>query len=152
MSNRQSFCAIFSLTFLLSFCSSESPESISTDMAMTNVQAQDEDELKEIQELQNQIRRDKFDQILPQIMREYDIDMWIQVMREGNPDPIGADLGSNSGVFIFTDRGGDRIERAVLGQSSDAPIQFTLVRESGAYDIVTEDFPLVSHPSELELL
>jgi hypothetical protein len=151
MSTRHSFCATLSLSLFLSFCSSEKAESVSTDTELTGVQAQEEDELKELQELQNRIRRDKFDQILPQIMREYDIDMWIQVMREGNPDPIGADLGSNSGVFIFTDRGGDRIERAVLGQSSDAPIQFTLVRESGAYDIVTEDFPLVSHPSELEL-
>ena len=108
-------------------------------------------ESDEMRALMNQIRRDKFDVILPQIMREYKIDMWIQVMRESNPDPFGADLGSNSGDYIFTDRGGDRIERAVLGQSSDAPIQFTLVRESGAYDIVAKDFPLVDHPSRREL-
>jgi len=32
-------------------------------------------------------------------------------------DPFGAeDLGSTSGVFIFTDRGGDRIERATIGR------------------------------------
>jgi len=108
-------------------------------------------ESDEMRELMNRIRRDKFDLILPQIMREYKIDMWIQVMRESNPDPFGAELGSNSGVFIFTDRGGDRIERAVLGQSSDAPRQFTLVRESGTYDIVAKDFPLVDHPSRREL-
>ena len=147
MSNRQAFCAIFSLTFLLSFCSSESPESISTDMAMTNVQAQDEDELKEIQELQNQIRRDKFDQILPQIMREHDIDMWIHVMREGSPDPMRDELGSNNGVFVFTDRGGDRIERAVIGhrwkildQSLVRTPYWDVVQESGAYDIIAEEF------------
>jgi hypothetical protein len=32
-------------------------------------------------------------------------------------DPFGAEeLGSTSGVFIFTDRGGDRIERAIVGR------------------------------------
>ena len=114
MSTRQVCCAILSMFLLLSFCSSETAESVSTDTAMTNVQAQDEDEIKE---LQNQIRRDKFDIILPQIMREYKIDMWIQVMREGNPDPIGADLGSNSGVFIFTDRGGDWITDLMVSEN-----------------------------------
>ena len=107
---------------------------------MTSVQAQDEDEIKE---LQNQIRRDKFDQILPQIMREYDIDMWIHVMREGSPDFMGDELGSNNGVFIFTDRGDDRIERAVIGhrwRDSD------LVREGGAYDIIAEEVSRIEMP------
>ena len=50
-------------------------------------------------------------------MRENGIDMWIHVMREAIPDSFGADeLGSTSGVFVFTDRGGDRIERAILGR------------------------------------
>ena len=112
MSTRQAFFAIFSLTFLLSFCSSETPESISTDTAMTNVQAQEEYEIKGFI---NQIRRDKFDLILPQVMRDHNIDMWIHVMREGSPDPMRDELGSNNGVFVFTDRGGERIERAVIG-------------------------------------
>ena len=91
----------------------------------------------------HRIRRDKFDMVLPGVMRERDIDMWIHVMREAVPDPFGRDeLGSASGVFVFTDRGGDRIERAVLGRrwgvahrgfgGSDA----RLIEESGAYDIV----------------
>ena len=113
---------------------------------MTNVQAQEGAELKELQELQNQIRRDKFDQILPQIMREHDIDMWIQVMREGGPNPMRDVLGGNNGIFIFTDRGGDRIERAVIGhrwssgRSSGRTTFFDIVRESGAYDIIAEEF------------
>lgn len=84
----------------------------------------------DIQELMNQIRRDKFDIILPQIMRKHHIDMWIQVMREGNIDPFASNLGSESGVFIFTDHGGHRIERAVFGHVSD------LVKKCGAYDIL----------------
>ena len=60
----------------------------------------------------NQIRRDKFDVVLPQVMRENGVDMWIHVVREAIPDSFGAgELGSTSGVFVFTDRGGDRIER-----------------------------------------
>lgn len=85
-----------------------------------------------VKELMNQIRREKFDRILPQIMREQKIDMWIQVLREGNYDPLASNLGSESGVFIFTDRGGGRIERAVFDHASD------LVRECGAYDIVNK--------------
>ncbi len=64
----------------------------------------------------NQIRRDKFDLIVPKIMRDRGIDMWIHVMREPIADPFGEDLGSTSGVFIFTDDGGDRIERAIIGR------------------------------------
>ena len=33
----------------------------------------------------NQIRRDKFDVVLPQVMRENNVDMWIHVMREAIP-------------------------------------------------------------------
>ena len=132
------------MSLFLSFCSSETAQSVSTDTAMTNVRIQEEDELKE---LINQIRRDKYDLILPQVMRENNIDMWIQVMREGSFDPMRDELGSNNGVFIFTDRGGDRIERAVIGYrwkssdpSTDRIPYLVVVREGGAYDIIAEDF------------
>ncbi len=89
------------------------------------------------------IRRDKFDLVLPEIMRERGVDMWIHVMRESIPDSFGIDeLGSASGVFVFTDRGGDRIERAVLGRRWGATqrgwgeTDYRYVEESGAYDIV----------------
>jgi len=102
-----------------------------------------ETERDDLQELTNQIRREKFDLILPQVMRENNIDMWIQVFREGNPDPLSSNLGSKSGVFIFTDRGDDRIERAVFGHASD------LIEECGAYNIIAKPkfkFPLDSFP------
>jgi len=94
------------------------------------------------------IRRERFDLLLPRVMREKKIDMWIHVIRPwtwsgnefrrlegtgqnyrsiGSTDPLRYELGSNAGVFIFTDRGGDRIERVVFeGEVEDA----------GAYDIV----------------
>ena len=85
MSARQVFCAILSLTLLLSFCSSETSESLTTKTELTGVQAQENDELKE---WNNQIRRDKFDLVLPHIMKKNNIDMWIHVMREVTPSPL----------------------------------------------------------------
>jgi Xaa-Pro aminopeptidase len=83
-------------------------------------------------EIMNQIRRDKFDIILPKVMRENKIDMWITVMREGNYGPLYQDLGggyvSDFGYYIFSDRRGSRIERIVLG------IDGYEIQRSGAYD------------------
>ncbi|MGB3317814.1 MAG: M24 family metallopeptidase [Sphingopyxis granuli] len=66
-----------------------------------------------------QIRKDKLDLILPEAMRENGIDMWIVASREGHGDPNAAMLGGgyvgDIGYYIFTDRGGGRIERAALG-------------------------------------
>ena len=69
------------------------------------------------------IRKEKFDLVLPGAMRDNSIDMWIEVMMGGIDDPLALDLGVNSRIsvddtltfVIFTDRGGDRIERAILG-------------------------------------
>ena len=79
-----------------------------------------------------EIRREKFDLVLPEVMGENRIDMWITVVKEGLPDPLTEDLGGgyvgSIGYYIFTDRGGERIERAALGVSG-----YRLQR-SGAYD------------------
>ena len=97
-------------------------------------------------EMLNLIRREKFDVILPKAMRENKIDMWITMVKMGHRDPLAVDLGSGSpsdkwgvsdkwgkerlvGYYIFTDRGGDRIERAALGLHG-----YTL-DHCGAYDI-----------------
>jgi Xaa-Pro aminopeptidase len=86
----------------------------------------------------NVIRCEKFDFVLPQAMRENNIDMWIHVMgtkyvEEGNLDPLRLDLGGNTGYFIFTDRGHERIERAAFGSIENS------IENSGAYDIVKGD-------------
>jgi hypothetical protein len=82
-----------------------------------------------------QIRKDKFDLILPEVMRENGIKMWITTVREGDYGPLYDDMGrgypGDLGFYIFTDRGGDRIERAALGVGG------YLLEECGAYDIVT---------------
>ena len=136
MSNRMTMFFLLSAPFLLS----------------PGAEAQGVDDLVE---WNHRIRREKFDLVLPEVMRANDVDMWIHVMRETIPDPFGAEeLGSTSGVFVFTDRGGDRIERAVLGRRWGASQagetwrvtwETTLVEESGAYDII-QDPVLVKQP------
>ena len=80
----------------------------------------------------NQIRNDKFDLVLPEVMRENNIDMWIIMNREGSFDPLYPDMGEGyvglTGYYIFTDTGEERIERSVLGISG------YLLKEGGAYD------------------
>ena len=91
-------------------------------------------------ELMNQIRQEKFDLILPEVMRENGVDMWITVNREGFDDPLTEDFGKGYvltyGYYIFTDRGDNRIERAALG------IGTYLIEQNGAYDIIKQDFDL----------
>ncbi|HXH06454.1 MAG TPA: M24 family metallopeptidase [Vicinamibacterales bacterium] len=108
-----------------------------------------------------EIRRDKFDYILREAMRENDIDMWIVMMREGHYDPLYDDLGrgypGRVGYYVFTDRrpapaaaraeAGPsrfpaRIERAALGISGP------LLEGCGAYDIVTSSFDLRAFVAE----
>lgn len=99
-------------------------------------------------EMLDHIRREKFDLVLPGIMRSHGVDLWIHVIRpwtwSGNEqrqlegldlnyqsidsvDPLRYEFGSNAAVLVFTDRGGDRIERVVFEGE---------VEDVGAYDIV----------------
>jgi len=73
-------------------------------------------------EISCNIRKDKFDFVLPRAMRANNIDMWIVIDRGRGTQPM------RQGFFVFIDRGGDRIERLQLGGESD------LARECGAYD------------------
>ena len=82
-----------------------------------------------------QIRSDKFNYVLPEVMRENGIDMWIVTLQEQAYDPLYEDLGrgypgSLIGYYVFTDRGGARIERAALG------IGGYMLEQCGVYDIV----------------
>jgi len=109
----------------------------------TKLPTQEELEKLSIDEWNNQIRREKFDLVLPEAMRKHKVDMWIHIMRDSIKDQFGEeDLGSTSGVFVFTDLGGGRIERAVLGrrwgatqrQRGEGNLNF--LEECAAYDII----------------
>lgn len=143
--------AILSLSMIGSLCHAAATESAPTQHSSIQATALGEEEQKE---WNNKIRRERFDIVLPEAMRKNNVDMWIYVMRETIPDPFGSEeLGSTSGVFVFTDRGGGRIERAVLGRrwgasKSGGTWKVTwntkLVEECGCYDIVHD--PVVVWP------
>lgn len=159
MSTRKVLCMILCLSISLGLChlalaesrnnktkrnksvptDVEMAKSVPTELERVGQAAQEPYDLKE---WNNRIRREKFDIVLPYAMRKNNVDMWIHVMRVAIPDPFGAeDLGSTSGLFVFTDRGGDRIERAVLGRRWGATQRergepSRLVEESGVYDII----------------
>ncbi len=84
-------------------------------------------------EISCRIRSDKFDYVLPGAMRDNDIDMWIVIDKGRGTEPLFRDFGdptsNGNGIFIFTDRGGGRIERAVLGGEPDE------IKDCGVYDI-----------------
>jgi hypothetical protein len=82
-------------------------------------------------EMMKTIRKEKFDLVLPGAMRDNQVDMWIHVIRRGDLDPLSLDLGGQPGCpspslsvrclgfYVFTDRGSDRIERALFNVSGD---------------------------------
>ena len=84
-------------------------------MIVTSIGKAHDISAKATAEIMHLIRSEKFDLILPSAMRDNDVDMWIHATRVGRPDPMAMYFGSVDGYIIFTDRGGDRIERAVLG-------------------------------------
>ena len=171
MYTQHNYHAILSLSFLLTFCGTETAQPIS------KIKSTEEDQtIIEVynNEINNQIRREKFDLIVPNAMRKNNIDMWIHIMRDAisdlniqkdNPtyenDLFGAeDLGSSSGVFVFTDRGGDRIERAVIGrrwgatQRQRTEDKSHLIEKLGVYDIIHDPIfvaePLASPKTEYD--
>jgi Xaa-Pro aminopeptidase len=93
-----------------------------------------------------QIRQEKFDYVLPEAMRENGIAMWITVIREGDYGPLYEDLGrgypAEKAFYIFTDRGGERIERVALG------LDGYLLEECPVYDIVEGQADLRAFVSE----
>jgi len=85
-------------------------------------------------ETMKMIRKEKFDLVLPGAMRDNNIDMWINVMQDGHTDALSLDLGVNIRMsivettcfVIFTDRGDEGIECAVLGPGRGDPELYTI--------------------------
>jgi Xaa-Pro aminopeptidase len=97
-------------------------------------------EARERWERQCQIRRDKFDLVLPEAMRESGIDLWLVQVKEGHLEPLYDDLGrgyaTGIGYYLFSDRGGERVERLALG------IDGYLLEACGVYDAILGAFDL----------
>lgn len=85
------------------------------------------------------MRNDKLDLILPGAMRDNNVDMWIHVTRQGDPDPMAQQFGSTYGYLVFTDLG-DKIERAVFGgagavEKIDVRGSAAIARALSSYDL-----------------
>jgi Xaa-Pro aminopeptidase len=82
--------------------------------------------LREQADLQQQWLQYRLDSVLPGLMRENNVAMWIVAMREYNEDPVFWSLVSPTTMFarrrtiyVFTDRGPQRgVERLALGGGS----------------------------------
>ncbi|MDE0361947.1 MAG: hypothetical protein OXI74_12330, partial [Rhodospirillaceae bacterium] len=69
-------------------------------------------------EMSCNIRRDKFDYVLPTAMRRNGVDMWIVIDHGRGTEPLMLDLGIETaygqGIYIFHDSGEGRVERFAL--------------------------------------
>ena len=106
---------------------------------------------KQQYEILRLIRQEKFNHILPGAMRDAGVDMWIHSVQGGIRDPLALDLGGQIsfgvedtlGYYIFTDRGIDRIERAILGGYGDETIYDYFGSEKELYEYVRKRDPKV---------
>jgi len=87
--------------------------------------------LREQAALQQEWLRYRLDSVLPRLMRQYGVEMWIIPMREYNEDPIFWSLVSPTTffarrrtIYVFTDRGPGRggVERLALGGGSQGGV------------------------------
>jgi len=82
--------------------------------------------LREQDAIQQEWLKLRLERVLPALMREHKVQMWIIPMREYNEDPVFSSLVSSTTfaarrrtIFVFYDRGPDKgIERLALGGSS----------------------------------
>jgi Xaa-Pro aminopeptidase len=82
--------------------------------------------LREQAAIQQEWLRIRLERVLPQLMRENNVQMWIVDMREYNEDPVFSSLVSaitfsarRRTIYVFFDRGPEKgIERLALGGSS----------------------------------
>ena len=143
---KNNYLIILSFSFLVTFCDTKTDQT----GAKAGLESTTQFYSSNLKKINDKIRKEKFDLIIPKAMRKNKVDMWIHIMRDvisdlnvQEDDLFGAeDLGSTSGIFVFTDRGGERIERAVIGRRWGATQrqyekdESHLINELGIYDII----------------
>ena len=76
--------------------------------------------VKEQEAIRTEIVARRLKEVLPTAMRAHDIDMWIILDREFNPDPLRADVGGRAGgggvrtAYIFYDRREGDLEKIAI--------------------------------------
>ena len=74
--------------------------------------------VKESVAIRRRITEQKYEEVLPKVMRKHNIDLWLIFDREFNPDPMLVDLGGDTGgvrtTHMFFDQGSAGIEKVVI--------------------------------------
>ena len=103
--------------------------------------------LRQQAQIQQRWLEERLETVLPDVMREHDVDMWIVVMREYNEDPVFKALVSPTTfaarrrtIYIFHDHGPEQgVERLALGGTT----------QGGLYEDVREmEMTTVGRPRE----
>ena len=89
--------------------------------------------------LQQQWLRLRLERVLPRLMREHGVAMWIIPVREYNEDPVFWSIVSPTTmaarrrtIYVFCDRGGQRgVERIAIGGSTQGGL-YRVVRDANA--------------------
>lgn len=95
--------------------------------------------LREQAEVRQGWLRTRLDSVLPRLMREHGVSMWILPMREYNEDPVFWSIVSPTTmaarrrtIYVFCDRGPERgVERVAIGGSSQGGL-YRVVRDANA--------------------
>lgn len=94
--------------------------------------------LREQAQLRQEWLRIRLERVLPRLMREHGVDMWIIPVREYNEDPVFAALVSPTTlaarrrtIYVFHDRGERGIERIAIGGTSQGGL-YEVVRDPAA--------------------
>jgi len=95
--------------------------------------------LREQAAIQQQWLQLRLDRVLPRLMREHGVEMWIIPAREYNEDPVFWSIVSPTTmaarrrtIYVFHDRGGEQgVERLAIGGTSQGGL-YTVVRDPQA--------------------
>jgi Xaa-Pro aminopeptidase len=95
--------------------------------------------LREQAEVRQEWLRLRLERVLPRLMREHDVQMWIMPMREYNEDPVFGALVSPTTmaarrrtIYVFHDHGAERgVERIAIGGTSQGGL-YEVVRDPAA--------------------
>lgn len=94
--------------------------------------------LREQAELRQQWLQLRLERVLPRLMREYGVEMWVLSMREYNEDPVFRALVSPTTmaarrrtIYAFCDRGEAGVERIAIGGTAQGGL-YRVVRDPGA--------------------
>ena len=107
--------------------------------------------LREQADVQQQWLSLRLERVLPRLMREQGVDMWIIPVREYNEDPVFFSLVSPTTfaarrrtIYIFFDRGPERgVERIAIGGSSQGGL-YTVLRDPAAEPFGPDQWKLLT--------